>query len=429
MQAVLIGFAFVAAAMFVLLALQRRVRALRGLSFPLLVVAFALGLVVAYWLAAAEIWPAAVGTWGTAEILSLVRWTVAFLAAVLLLRMAVWYAFDVHLRRGRKLAVPALLPAVVRGAGYIIAALIVVSLAFPDTELGPLLATSAVTSLVLGLALQPILTNFFAGVVISLERPFRLQDWIRVGDSEGQVTQITWRTTHIRTRENDTVIFPNASIAQERVVNFLYPHPLHLLRIEVGVHYKTPPYRAREALLQAAAGVEGILDRPSADVFVADFGDSAIVYELRVWIADMGPARRIESDVRARVWEEFRRRGIVIPFPIRTLEVSRRPRGDTAVPSAALVVVAGIDAGRVLSLTETPATIGRGESCDLRLREATASKKHFTIARSETGWMLEDTGSTHGTLVNGARVTSHPLQDMDRIRIAETEMVFEADGH
>jgi small-conductance mechanosensitive channel len=428
MQAILIGIAFVAAALFVLLALQRRVRALRGLTLPLLVASFALGLAVAYWLETSGFWSPAADAWDATDTLRLLRWTGAFFAAVLLLRMAVWYAFDVQLQRGRKLSVPSLLPTVVRGAGYIVAALIIISQAFPGTELGPLLATSAVTSLVLGLALQPILTNFFAGVVISLERPFRLQDWIQVGDSEGQVTQITWRTTHIRTRENDTVIFPNASIAQERIVNFLYPHPLHLLRIEVGVHYKTPPYRAREALLEAAAGVEGILDRPSPDVFVGAFGDSAIVYELRVWIADMSPARRIESDVRARVWEEFRRRGIVIPFPIRTLEVSRPPRRD-AEPSATLVVVAGIDAGRALPLTEAPVTIGRSESCDLRLREATASKKHFTIVHTETGWMLEDTGSTHGTLVNGTRVTSHPLNDMDRIRIADTEMVFEADGH
>ncbi|MGD8328943.1 MAG: mechanosensitive ion channel [Acidobacteriota bacterium] len=428
MQAVFIGIAFVAAAMFVLLALQRRVRALRGLTFPLLIAAFALGLLVAYWLESVGIRPVSAGAWTLADTQRLLLVTTVFLAAVLLLRMAVWYAFDVHLRRGRKLGVPSLLPTVVRGAGYIVVALIVISQAFPDTELGPLLATSAVTSLVLGLALQPILTNFFAGVVISLERPFRLQDWIQVGDSEGQVTQITWRTTHIRTRENDTVIFPNASIAQERVVNFLYPHPLHLLRIEVGVHYKTPPYRAREALLQAAAGIEGILDRPSAEVFVAAFGDSSITYELRVWIADMSPARRIESDVRARVWEEFRRRGIVIPFPIRTLEVSRPPRHDT-VPTATLMVVTGIDAGLALPLTEAAVTIGRGESCDLRLREATASKQHFSIVHTEDGWLLEDTGSTHGTLVNGARVTSHLLKDMDRIRIAETELVFEADGH
>jgi small-conductance mechanosensitive channel len=426
MQAILVGFAFVAAAVFLLLALQQRLRVLRGLTLPLLVAAFALGLGVAWWLGVAGIWPAALGVEDGVPTAGLVRWTLVFLAAVLVLRLLAWYAFDVHLRRARKLAVPPLLPTVVRGAGYVVAALVIVSIAFPDQELGPLLATSAVTSLVLGLALQPILTNFFAGVVITLERPFRLQDWIRVGDSEGQVTRITWRTTHIRTRENDTVIFPNANIAQERIVNFLYPHPLHLVRITVGVHYKTPPYRVREALLDAASGVDGILDRPSADVYVRSFDDSAILYELRVWIDDMGPAIRIESDVRARIWEVFRRRGIVIPFPIRTLEISRPPRRD-APAAASLVVVSGADAGRTLTLGDAPVTIGRGPSCDLRLREPAASKEHLRITHTAAGWLLEDPGSTHGTLVNGARVGSQPLRDLDRIRIADTEMVFEID--
>lgn len=429
MQAVLVGLAFVAAATLLLVALQPRTRSLHGLTLPLLAAAFALGLAVAYWAGISGIGlTAPASPEETRETLRLLRWAAVFLAAVLLMRMAVWYAFEVHLRRGRKLSVPPLLPSVVRGAGYLIAALTVTSLAFPGIELAPLLATSAVTSLVLGLALQPILTNFFAGVVISLERPFRLQDWIEVGDAEGQVTQITWRTTHIRTRENDTVIFPNATIAQERVVNFLYPHPLHLVRIHVGVHYKTPPYRVREALLEVARGVAGILDRPSPDVYVDSFSESSIVYELRVWIDDMRPALRIESDARSRIWEEFRRRGIVIPFPIRTLEISR-PARRSADQSAALFVAAGPDMGLMLGVAAKPLTVGRDTTCDLRLREPAASKEHLRIVPTDGGWLLEDLGSTHGTSVNGASVESHFLKDMDRIQIAATEMVFEIDEH
>src|SRR5262249_21345195 len=132
-------------------------------------------------------------------------------------------------------------------------------------DVGPLLATSAVTSLVLGLALQPILANFFAGLVISVERPFRINDWIQVGDQEGRVVAITWRTTHLRTRDNDNIVIPNAKLADERVHNFYYPHPLHLLRVRVPVHYRHPPYRVRRVLADAAQGVPGVLDKPSAE--------------------------------------------------------------------------------------------------------------------------------------------------------------------
>jgi small-conductance mechanosensitive channel len=423
MQAVLFGLAFTALAA-LLLGLRARSRSVRGLVLPVLTAAFGAGLAVAYWAGVAGFGSAAADQAGTA--LHLLSWTAAFLAAILLLRVVVWYAFEVQLQRHGKVAVPPLIPAVVRGAGYVVAGLFVMTQAFPGVELTPLLATSAITSLVLGLALQPILTNFFAGVVISLERPFRLHDWIRVGEDEGQVTRITWRTTHIRTRGNDTVIFPNASIAQERVVNYLYPHPLHLLRIVVGAHYRTAPYRVREALLQAARGVAGVLDRPSPEVYVDAFADSSIDYELRVWIDDMRPAHRIESDARARIWEEFRRRGIVIPFPIRTIELSRAAVREGP-PAAALVVVSGADAGALYAVAADPVTIGRAASCEVSLREPAASKQHLRISRDDSGWLLEDLGSTHGTLVNGAQVTSHRLRDMDRIRVADTEMVFEVD--
>ena len=135
-------------------------------------------------------------------------------------------------------------------------------IAFPGLNIGPLLASGAVTSLVLGLALQPILGNFFSGLVISLERPFRIDDWIEYQGIEAKVVGITWRTTRLRTRDNDDLVVSNARIAQEDVKNFYYPHPLHMERIYVGVHYRTPPYRVKQALLRAAARVDKVLDKP-----------------------------------------------------------------------------------------------------------------------------------------------------------------------
>src|SRR4030095_9194813 len=127
----------------------------------------------------------------------------------------------------------------------------------PGAARGLLLPPPRVPPLALGLALQPILGNFFAGLVISLEKPFRINDWIRVGDDEGRVVAITWRTTHLRPPHNDNIVIPNGKIADERVLNYYYPHPMHLERVYVGVHYKTPPYRAKRALLEAAVGVAG----------------------------------------------------------------------------------------------------------------------------------------------------------------------------
>lgn len=294
--------------------LRRRSFVVRQLTFPLVVAALAATLEAFGRLRPGVPWlPAALS------------WTLLFLGLITILRLLALLLFDVHLLGQRGVRLPPLLPAVAMALVYLVTALVTLKLRFPAFDVGPLLATSAVTSLVLGLALQPILANFFAGLVISLERPFRINDWIRVGEhQEGRVVAITWRTTHLRTRDNDNIVIPNAKLAEDRVHNFYYPHPLHLERIRVPVHYKEPPYRVRRVLTDCAAGVPGTLDKPSPDVYLIAFEDSAVIYELRVWIDDVANAPRIASDLRARAWEELRRAGMTIPYPTRTLHLAPR---------------------------------------------------------------------------------------------------------
>jgi small-conductance mechanosensitive channel len=357
-------------------------------------------------------------------------WLVAFLGAITLLRLIGLYVFDIHLRANRGVQLPPLLAPATQGLAYLLAALVLLRISFPTLNLGPLLATSAVTSLVLGLALQPILGNLFAGIVISLEKPFRLEDWIRVGDVDGRVVEITWRTTHVRTRDNDTLIIPNGRIAEERVVNYYYPNPLHMARVPVGAPYSAPPYRVRRALLECVAGVEGILDKPSPDVYVTGFGDSAISYELRVWIGDVATAGRIKSEVMARIWESFRRHGITIPFPIRTVEFAPRPARASAAgraPGGRLFVLEGPCPGATVELSERPMVMGRSERADIRLDDVQASKEHARIEWTGAGYAITDLDSSFGTWVNGARVSRCDLNPLDRITIGGSILVMERD--
>jgi hypothetical protein len=318
---------------------------------------------------------------------------------------------------------------------YLVAALITLRASFPRLDIAPLLATSAVTSLVLGLALQPILGNFFAGIVISLEKPFRLNDWIKVGDHDGRVVAINWRTTHLRTRDNDNVVIPNGRIADDRILNYYYPHPMHMEKVRVGVHYDTPPYRARRALLECTPGVAGILDKPSPEVYVASFDDSAVVYELRVWIEDVAQSNRIASDLRARIWEELKREGIAIPYPTRTVEIARRERpassaqpGETAWP-ARLYIVEGAERGRTVELDGSPMVVGRSRSSNLALADANASKEHLRIEWTPEGYVLTDLGSSFGTRVNGQAASRAILRPLDRIAIGDTLLIFESEIH
>ena len=358
-------------------------------------------------------------------------WLVVFLAAITLLRLIGLYVFDIHFRAHRGVQLPPLLAPATQAAAYLVTAFVLLRAWFPGLNLGPLLATSAVTSLVLGLALQPILGNLFAGIVISLEKPFRLEDWIKVGQVEGRVVEITWRTTHVRTRDNDNLIVPNGKIAEDYVLNFYYPNQMHLARVHVGAHYAVPPYRVRRALLECVAGVDGALDKPSPDVYVKEFGASAIEYELRVWIMDVADVDRIKSELMSRIWESFKRHGITIPFPIRTLEFAPRPKTPartTTMPCGRLFILEGAGSGATVELSERMLLVGRSDQAGLRLDDAQVSKEHARIEWTGDGWSMTDLDSSFGTWVNGVRTPRCDLHPMDRITMGGTVLVFERDA-
>ncbi len=435
--ALLAGLGAFALLVVLVVLLKRKSFLVRQLAFPLYVGAAA---------AAVEVF-ALFEAGGAAGIEAVRAWILLFLAAVTVLRLLGLYLFDIQLRSRTGFQLPPLLPAVAMALVYVVAALITLRVTFPKLELGGLIATSAVTSLVLGLALQPILSNFFAGLVISIERPFRINDWIRVGEQEGRVVAITWRTTHLRTRENDNLVFPNGKLADERVTNYYYPHPMHMERLKVGAAYSEPPYRVRRALLESATGMPGVLDKPSPEVYVLAFEESAVLYELRIWIEDVAHAPRIASELRARIWEVFRKESIPIPYPVRNLHIApRTPAPRPAEPGhgggnspgsgpgpgprpARLFVAEGHERGRSLDLGAGPVTVGRSRQCTLTLAEPNASKEHLRIAWEDGAWILTDLQSSFGTRVNGRAAGRAELGAFDRIAVGDTVMIFETHVH
>ena len=402
--------------------LQRKLFFVRQLTFPLWIGAAA---------AALEVFILLEPGYRSLELHQALGWLLLFCGLSLVLRLLALYLFEIHLMAQRGIRLPPLLSAVTMAVVYLATALITLRLSFPNLDISALVATSAVTSLVLGLALQPILSNFFAGLVVSLERPFRINDWIRVGEHEGRVVAITWRTTHLRTRENDNLVIPNGKLADERVLNFYYPHPMHMERVKVGADYNVPPYRVRRALLEAVNGVAGTLDKPSPDVYVLSFDADAILYELRVWIEDMAQSTRIASDLRSRVWEEFKKAGIKIPHPIRTVELLPRPkRVDDRIAEgprpARLYVAEGPERGQTLALDGAAVIVGRSRGSSLALTEPNASKEHLRIAWEDDAWVLTDLDSSFGTRVNNQPTQRKELAALDRIAIGDTVIIFES---
>ncbi len=186
-----------------------------------------------------------------------------------------------------------------------------------DVQLTAFLVTSTVLSAVIGLSLQDILGNVFAGLALQLERPYEMEDWVEINGIEGAVEEMNWRVLTVRTRNNDVMAIPNATVSKTVVTNYSKPTKLHLAHVEVGVAYAHPPERVKEVLLSAVADTSGVSAKPSPTVFLLDFGSSSIQYDVRFWIKDFARKPHISDAVRSRIWYCLQRAEMGIPFPIR----------------------------------------------------------------------------------------------------------------
>ena len=184
------------------------------------------------------------------------------------------------------------------------------------------LTTSAVGAVVLGFALQDTLGNAFAGLAIQVEKPFRVGHWIRVGEHEGRVEEITWRATKLRTKATNFVIVPNSSIAKEAIVNYSEPVIPTRIEVEVGAAYDAAPDLVKSAIHESLGNAALVLHEPRATVLLDAFSDSAITYRARFWIQDFARDQEAYDQVRTNIYYAFKRHGIEIPWPI-TVEYKR----------------------------------------------------------------------------------------------------------
>lgn len=178
-------------------------------------------------------------------------------------------------------------------------------------------AGGAVVSLVVAFAAQDTLANFFAGVFILLDRPFREGDRIEIKDEQtwGDVVEIGLRTTRIRTRDNRMVVVPNSVIGGNPVINHSYPTAEYRLGVDVGVAYGTDIDRATDVLLEAAKSVDGVQTNKRVEALFRSFGDSALHFHVRAWFPHYLDARRYEDKLNRAISSHLAEAGIEIPFP------------------------------------------------------------------------------------------------------------------
>jgi small-conductance mechanosensitive channel/CRP-like cAMP-binding protein len=236
-------------------------------------------------------------------------------AALVVTRLLDYVLFDVAFRLRRKHTAPALLRQIVSLLVFGLAVIVLVRLVL-GVQLTGVIATSAVLSVVIGLALQDTLGNLFSGLALHLEKSVQVGDMVRFGDTFGTVEELSWRAMKVRTMEGNFLLVPNSIASRERLEVFPRPGRPIARKLEVGLEYDLPPGKARDALEAAGRDVPGIASFPEPAAYLKSFGDFSISYELRYWLEDYSRFLELDSQVRERVWYRLGREGIPIAFPL-----------------------------------------------------------------------------------------------------------------
>jgi small-conductance mechanosensitive channel len=187
-------------------------------------------------------------------------------------------------------------------------------------NLGGLLVGAGFLGIVVGMAARQTLGSLIAGFVLMFSRPFEIGDWVEIGDEEGFVTDITIMNTHMRNFDGEFVVIPNDRVGNVAVTNRSREGRLRI-RMEVGIGYDDDAERAAEVAREVLEGLDRIENNPPPHVVPSAFGDSAIVLDLRYWIAPPTPQGRWRSraDVVNAIQRRFDEEDITIPFPQRTV--------------------------------------------------------------------------------------------------------------
>jgi len=192
---------------------------------------------------------------------------------------------SIYTLRGLSFPLPKVLHGLILGIIYLLI-LFVILKDILHINITPFLATSAILTMILGLAFQGVLSNILSGMSLHFTQSFRKGDWIQVGSDEGRVIDTNWRETRIHDRYSNIIVLPNNVVASEKITNFSLP-------------------------FQKSA-----LTTPPPEAYLLSYDDLGISYLLKFWIKDFDRKYPIMAEVGKLIWYKFKRNNIEIPVPL-----------------------------------------------------------------------------------------------------------------
>ncbi len=176
----------------------------------------------------------------------------------------------------------------------------------------------------IGFGSQNIVNNFISGIILMIERPIKVTDFIEVDGIFGVVEDIGTRSTVIRSFGNKHIIVPNSSFLEKNVLNWTYQSDNAVrLRIEVGVAYGSNTELVQKLLSEAVTKESRVLKHRDPLVLFSNFGDSALIFEVYFWVRlnDTMDRQIVESNIRFSIDQLFREHNVKIPFPQRDVHI------------------------------------------------------------------------------------------------------------
>jgi small-conductance mechanosensitive channel len=198
-----------------------------------------------------------------------------------------------------------------------------------NLDVGPWLASAGIVGIALGFAAKDTLANFFGGLFVIVDAPYKLGDWIVLDTGErGRVTHIGLRSTRLLTRDDIEITLPNAQIANAKITNETGgPSAKERITLTVGVAYGSDVDQVRRVLEECGRDVDHVVDDPAPRVRFTSFGDSALIFRLLCWVDEPVLRGLCLDSLHTMVYKRFAQEGIQIPFPQRDVYLKEMPRG------------------------------------------------------------------------------------------------------
>ncbi len=183
-------------------------------------------------------------------------------------------------------------------------------------NLTPLFASAGIAGLAVAIAAKDSLANFFGGMSVLIDRPYRISDYIILDSGErGEVVDIGLRSTRIKTRDDVLITIPNSVMANAKIINESAPLARFRIRVPVGVAYGSDLNRVEELLVKIAHDNSNVTPLPEPRARVRRFGSFSIDFELLCWVRDPRFKGRVIHQLLKTIDEAFKEEGIVIPYP------------------------------------------------------------------------------------------------------------------